>query len=203
MPRLTSGKPILAVVAAGRSGPRRFRASAPEGFRFTLRYVWRRLRGQAGRFGVAGVTFGRPVSLGELAESLGPEDDLVKTLGERLKEDIRAGVPLVTVPLIMAAMISRNAPSTFDDIVEGIRAIRSGCIHSPPDFSVSAEDTTRLKGELGGLVMRDILTVDGDQYRIAEPDLASFYANSISQYLAADAALQLSDYAESQKSSET
>ncbi len=183
------------LVAAGRSGTRRFRASAPEGIQFTLRYVWRRLRGQAGRFGVAGVTFGRPVSLGRLASSIAADEDIVQTLGARLEEDIRAGVPLVTVPILMTAMLLRNTPSTLDEIAEEMRALRAGLVRTPPDFAVSVDDKPALLRELNALVLRHILTRDGDHFMIAELDLAVFYANSIAQYLAADAAMAIASHA--------
>ena len=176
------------LVAAGRSGTRRFRASAPEGIRFTLRYIWRRMRGDEGRFGVAGVTFGRPVSLSELAGKIGEVADIVETLGQRLKADIEAAVPVVTVPLIMTAMLLRHDPLTASEIAVEIDGIRKSLKGAPPDFSVAAGEATALQRVLDDLARRDILKKQGEAYQINDRDVATFYANSLVQYLAADAA---------------
>ncbi|MEM9970852.1 MAG: 1-acyl-sn-glycerol-3-phosphate acyltransferase, partial [Pseudomonadota bacterium] len=70
------------LVAAGRTGQRQFRGSISEGIGFAARYLWRRLRGKAGRFGVAAVTFGVPVSLASLAEDA--PDELVAYAADTL-----------------------------------------------------------------------------------------------------------------------
>jgi glycerol-3-phosphate O-acyltransferase len=179
------------LVAAGRSGTRRFRASAPEGVQFTLRYIWRRLRGLESRFGVAGVTFGRPISLSELAAGAPQTADLVHLLGERLKEDIRTSVPVVTVPLIMTALFKRDGRATKQDISAEIEKLRAAFIGTPPDFAAPQGDNEALAGVLEGLVVRHILSREDEIYRIVATDLAIFYANSIRQYLAADAAIAI------------
>ena len=176
------------LVAAGRSGRRRFRASAPEGIAFTFRYIWRRLRGRETRFGVAGVTFGRPVSLAELSQEIAEDADLVQLLGDRLRDDIRAAVPVVTVPLIMAGLLQKGGSATRAQIIESIDNSRASFASVPPDFALLSTDEERLAAVLDGLVVRNILSQDGDTFRIVETDIAIFYANSIRQYLSADAA---------------
>ena len=191
------------LVAAGRSGTRRFRASAPEGIRFTFRYVWRRLRGRETRFGVAGVTFGRPVSLAHLAQGTTDDSDLVQLLGDRLKDDIQSSVPVVTVPLIMTALLQKDGPATLSDIHIGIKNIRKEFISTPPDFGLAEDDDARLAAVLDGLVVRNILSHDDEHYGIIETDLAVFYANSIRQYLAADAAEGISSLIANESSART
>jgi len=191
------------LVAAGRSGTRRFRASAPEGVRFTLRYVWRRLRGHEARFGVAGVTFGRPVSLSDLAGNTAEDGDLVGLLGERLEEDIRAAVPVVTVPLIMAALLKAEGAATLQKIGAEIENLRSSFADVPPDFGIPEGDADALSGALDGLVVRNILAKVDDNYRIVEMDLATFYANSIRHYLAADAAIAVPSHSADVESAKT
>ena len=176
------------LVAAGRSGTRRFRASAPEGIAFTFRYIWRRIRGRETRFGVAGVTFGRPVSLSSLAHGVTEDTDLVHMLGDRLRDDIRTSVPVVTVPLIMTSLLRNDGSASRSDIAREIDALRSSFESAPPDFALAKADDDRLAAVLDGLVVRNILAQTGDNYSIVETDLAIFYANSIRQHLSADAA---------------
>ena len=191
------------LVAAGRSGRRRFRASAPEGIRFTLRYLWRRLRGKAGRFGVAGVTFGRHVSLAELAEGLDDDGDLVQALGDRLQDDIRASVPLVSTPLIMTALIRAGEALNTSELLEAIAALRSERPEGVSDFSIPDNDSELLKQKLDELVLRQLLAEVDGRYEIVEDDLAAFYANAMIQHLSADAALEIDQFAQSVKSQKT
>ncbi len=174
------------LIAAGRSGQRRFRASVPEAVRFTLRYVRRRIMGKVGRFGTAAVTFGHPVSLRKMAEEEPAE--LVATIANRLSEDINAAVPIVTAPLILAAIAQCADGATTDEIAAIMADIRPGSPSEAPDFSLSSDDKDGIRRELDILVLRQILACDGDRYSIAEADLVAFYANSIAQHLSADAA---------------
>ncbi len=191
------------LVAAGRSGTRRFRASAPEGIRFTFRYVWRRLHGRETRFGVAGVTFGKPVSLTDLSKDTTDDHVLVDILGARLKTDIEASVPVVTVPLIMTTLLRSGSTASLDEIAKGIAILRADLGDGPPDFGIATDDAKALAAVLDGLVVRNILSQSGDSYTILEPDLAAFYANSIRQFLAADAASAIPPIKAESKSPET
>ncbi|MGI9395218.1 MAG: 1-acyl-sn-glycerol-3-phosphate acyltransferase [Boseongicola sp.] len=174
------------LVAAGRSGRRRFRASVPEGIHFTVRYIRRRIMGKVGRFGLAAVTFGHPVSLKALAEDA--TADLVATLAERLNTDIRASIPIVTVPLILAAISQLSDGATVDDIAAAMVDIRPKQNGNMPDFALPSEKREKIKRELDILVLRQILHCEKDRYSPADADLVAFYANSISQHLSADAA---------------
>lgn len=191
------------LVAAGRSGTRRFRASAPEGIAFTFRYIWRRIRGRETRFGVAGVTFGKPVSLSDLSQGITDDTDLVHRLGDRLRDDIRSAVPIVTVPLIMTVLLQRGASVTRAEIAEGIEVLRASFETVPPDFGLAAAEDGRLAAVLDGLVVRNILSQDGETYGIVETELAVFYANSIRQYLAADAVKAIPELVLEGKSAKT
>ncbi len=174
------------LVAAGRAGRRRFRASAPEGIRFTLRYIYRRIRGKVGRFGTAAVTFGHPVSLKALAEK--EPADLVVKLADEISADIQAAVPIVTVPLILAAVAQHASGATTDDIASAMTDIRSDLPPDAPDFALSSDDRDGIRRELDILVLRQILAHENGRYSVVENDLVAYYANSISQHLSADAA---------------
>jgi glycerol-3-phosphate O-acyltransferase len=174
------------LVAAGRSGSNRFRATAPEGVRFTLRYIWRRFRGRVGRFGVAAVTFGRPVSLQELYVEHGTPS--VELLAERLVQDIRANVPILTVPLALAALLHLGGRASVQAIAAEMESQRVSFPATAADFALHPVDIQALTRELDVLVLRHILTTAADGYAIDDADLAAFYAGSIRHHLSADAA---------------
>lgn len=191
------------LVAAGRSGRRRFRASAPEGVRFTLRYLWRRFRGKAGRFGVAGVTFGRHISLSELADGVDENGDLVQSLGDRLQNDIRRSVPLVSTPLIMTALIRAGKALDVEELREAIAPLRSERPEGVSDFSIPSDDSQALAQKLDELVLRQLLSVTDGKYQIVEEDIAAFYASAMIQHLSAGAAIEIEEFAKAAKSKKT
>lgn len=169
------------LVAAGLSGKRRFRATIPEGIRFSIRYIWRRLRGRVGRFGAAGVVFGSPVSLKDAVQEV--NEDTVRQLGDRLFEKIRAGIPVLTVPLIFAALTARSDPRNLAEIIDDMRAILDDL---PPDVVVFAERELApeaIKRALSVLTLRSLVAEDGDCYSIAEPDVAAYYTSSLQPHL--------------------
>ena len=179
------------LVAAHREPGRRFKASAPEAIRFTLRYIRRRLQGRVGRFGVASVTFGRPVSLSEAARA--GSDGLVRRLAETLSGQIRAAVPLVTTPALIAALYAEGGSAPEEAIAARLKTILAQKPEDAPSDVIDPEDSSAIGRELQILVMRQILKREGDAYVIASPDLAIYYANSIRQHLAADAAAHIPD----------
>lgn len=169
------------LVAAGRTGQRRFRASIPEGIVFSLRYLRRRIMGKVGRFGIAAVTFGRPVSL--RAMDAAAPDDLVEALAERLINDIRAAVPVVNAPLALSALLSLGGEADLDAILAETSRVRSSLSEGAVDFALPAEDRAAWQRELDILVLRHVLERTDDGYAVADPSLAAFYANSIKGHL--------------------
>ena len=171
------------LVAAGRSGQRRFRATVPEGVRFSLRYVWRRIRGQVGRFGVAAVVFGRPVSLRDIA-SEEPEDTVAR-LADVLFDEIRAGLPVVAMPLYFVSLITRGEPATVEEIAQDVRDM----IADMPRGTIVLPDTDFPVGDvshaLDVLVLRRFVKLEGGRYSIVDRDIASYYANSLTPHIGA------------------
>ena len=171
------------LVAAGRTGKREFRGSIFEGIRFAVRYLWRRATGKVGRFGIAAVTFGRPMSLsGIAAETHG---DLVQHVADLLQSTIRRNVPLTTTALALRALQRRESAS-IDEIVEEIRAIQGEIGDQPADHSVSLDDKEILEGTIKVLALRHIVQFDGEKYSIKSFDLADFYAGSIEGHMTPD-----------------
>ena len=166
------------LVAAGRTGKERFRGSISEGIHFAVRYVFRRIRGKVGRFGVAAVTFGCPISIADFQQP--DSDDLVQTLADRLMDDIRAAIPITTAPLAMAAMLQLEAPVLQSDLREEMDRLRATFPDIAADESGSDESFERV---LSVLVLRELLMESEAGYEIADKDLAIFYANSLRPHL--------------------
>lgn len=166
------------LIAAGRTGKQRFRGSIGEGIQFATRYAFRRMRGKVGRFGVAAVTFGRPMSIAEMAATA--PDDLVQALGETLLERIRAVTPVTTAPLAMAAMFQLQAPVTKDELLAEMARLKSGFpkeVANEPDAEISFDRV------LSVMVLRELLIEDEEKFTIADVDLAAYYANSLRPHL--------------------
>ncbi len=186
------------LVAAGRSGQRKFRASAPEGIKFTLRYLKRRITGKVGRFGIAGVTFGVPVSLSEVAT--GTDGDVVPSLAERLSNDIRVSTPVLSVPLVLTASLLLEGGATPAAIASKARSLRENIRSDVADFVVDLADEGNVIEILDVLVLRQILKRDGGVYSIKNQDVAVFYANSMRPHLAADASSALPEISKPEES---
>jgi len=187
------------LVAAGRRGDRRFRASAPEAFMFTLRYLWRRFRGRGHRFGAAAVVAADPVSLREVWASGPPETE---ALGEMLIRRIREAVPVPLVPLIAYAILYEpkdgqgakdggRAKEVFDDasLIRRVSGLVSSLEASGLFLAFDRAKTAEfVRFELQVLRRRRILSagplieVVGDG-----PDLLTYYANSVAHHLAVPA----------------
>ena len=169
------------LVAAGRSAQQRFRATVPEGIMFSLRYLWRRMRGRVGRFGVAAVVFGRPVSLRELAFE--HEDGLVERLGDVLANEIRADLPIASVPLLLASLIEIGRPAGAEEVCECARRLVQGL---PEECLVFSEDELKeeeVARQLDILALRHVLEEDGGRYAIKDRDVAAYYANTLVPHL--------------------
>ncbi len=172
------------LVAAGRTGQRRFRGSILEGTLFTLRHLWRRATGKVDRFGVAAVTFGRPVSLAALAEEA--ERNTVEHVARRLHDDIKRSVPITTAPLILAAMRREGTPMSVNGIASCMDVLRGELGNNTADQAALSTDMPSLERILGTLELRDILSKADGLYAIEDPDLAAFYAASVEDHLRAE-----------------
>lgn len=177
------------LVAAGRSPKRKFRASAPEGIRFTLRYFKRRMTGKVGRFGVAAVTFGRPLSSREFFKS---HDDIdVERLATHLTDLIRSAVPIVTAPLALAALLQKDGGATVEQTAAEMEVLKATRSEDSCDHSLPADRIADLRKELDVLVLRQLLSEQDGVYSLRDADLAAYYANSLRQHFAADAAARI------------
>jgi glycerol-3-phosphate O-acyltransferase len=169
------------LMAAARSGERRFTAPLGEIGRFWLRQFWLRLTGRFHRFGYAAVSFGAPVSL--RASPKGPE-----ALGRLLISRIGAVVPMLPVPMV-AHILRDGVPRSRAEIEAGMVALARphAHVHVPrDDFGYAAEVGLR------ALIERGFVRAQNDAF-VAVPEEAqalAFYANSIAHLTTLEAAAQ-------------
>ncbi len=168
------------LVAAGRTGQKKFRGSILEGCRFALRYLWRRATGKVDRFGVAAVTFGRPVSLAAMADE--QPGDLVQHLARKLHADISAAVPVTTTALVLRVLIAAGKTLTVPEISAAMDATRPQLPASAVDHAAASSDPEKLERVLSILTLRHIVEKGADGYSIKTADLAEFYAASIDMH---------------------
>ncbi len=95
------------LTAADQSGQRRFRGKPLAILGFTMRTLWRKLRGRFKGFGTAAAGFGAPLSLRKLHEA----EPLAsfEMLAAQLMAAIEAVVPVLPVPLVAAALQGKPA----------------------------------------------------------------------------------------------
>jgi len=163
------------------TGIRRFRARPLTIAAFTLRLLWRILRGRFAGFGTAAAGFGAPVSLrGFLAA--GPGD--IEALGARLMREIAAVVPVLAVPLV-AATVLRGGDGPLETRVAALamQLQAAGAVLKLPPSGIAQ---TVSEG-LAPLVARGILGPEGAVLPSGLP-LLQFYAAPVSQRLDGNAA---------------
>lgn len=163
---------------AARRGERKFRASIMGGIGFALRYVWRRMRGTAVRFGHAGVGFGQPLSLKSfMREASG---DVSRAVGAELRRRVQAVVPPMPVPMVAYAVWSQDGSAEVGQLVEGIRQIAPKFDHpSLKDPEGAVKDAIR------HLETRRIVFLEDGVLR-ANPEnriLLDYYATSVAHLM--------------------
>ena len=184
------------LVAAGRTGQRRFRGSIFEGMKFAIRYLWRRATGKVQRFGVAAVTFGSPLSLAEVAEE--QRDQLVERLAAQLHEAISREIPVTTTSLILNVLLRSDVPLNLETIDDEMQRVRSSLHNDPADHGIAPNDADSLKQALDVLKLRHIVQEEDGLYSVNSLDVAEFYAFSIASHLPEEMVLSMAE-----KSAET
>jgi len=185
------------LIAAQRSGSRRFPVQPRVIAGFVWGVLWKRLRGRFERFGHAAVCFGAPLSLDDFL-SAGP-DTPVETLAASLMERIQSTVPVLPVPLVAALVHRRAAPVSHETLVADAESViaelesRGAWIHLP-----GGQIQAAVASGLDALVLRGILQrVDG--VLSMDPDhteVLAYYAASVLQRLDAPSVPQRAPHRE-------
>lgn len=161
---------------AATNGDRKFRASVPAAIGFLVRYVWRRLRGRAVRFGHAGVGFGTPLSLRAFVSEHAGE--VIEGVGEELRQRVMAVIPVLPVPLVAYLMERADGPMTRAALVRAVEPYLQRLMH--PELEMTAEKV--VEDGLANLLSRRILRegLDGVRVEDGQDGLLEYYARSIS-----------------------
>lgn len=173
------------LVEAAQSGVRKFRASPLSIAAFIARMLWRVVRRRFPGFGSAAVAFGAPVSLRGYLDST--DEPSTEALGARLMAEVVLTLPILSVPLVAAALA--EGPVLRSELaarVEGLASQlrRAGAVMKLPPQGVPAA----LAEGLRTLEARGIV-VDGP-FGLHPPadkaDLLRFYAGAVLQRLEAE-----------------
>ncbi len=166
------------LIAADKSGKRRFRPPLWTVLRGVSGHLWDRLTRKFKGFGTASVSFGSPVALSSFATG----DDTTEKVAAALMSRIAAVIPVLGVPLIARELLA-HGPLSREDLqarfVETVAMLRERQIARPrrkPDEVIEealAQLTYRaLVEERDGMI--HVVT--------AEEDVLRFYANSIAHH---------------------
>jgi glycerol-3-phosphate O-acyltransferase len=171
------------LIAADQRGDRRFGARISVVVGFILRKLWQRLTFQETRFGTAAVAFGTPLSL--RASGQGAE---INALSVELMARIETAMPVLTVPLVCQALLQKDGLSQ-EALMDAVGKMMGQIPQANHIFDMDALEMEVTRG-VQSLADRDIVVLKNDAWTIAEGEtpVVQFYANSISQFIHADAA---------------
>jgi glycerol-3-phosphate O-acyltransferase len=169
------------LVAAGKSGQRKFRLRWRTAIRYLVQHFWQRLTGRFLRFGHAAVSFGAPVSLAQVVDRGGVAR--AEDVGEELMQRIRAIVPVLPVPLVAACLLQAEGPMSREALhAEAARAVHRMRAAGAQVELMNGELAREVDLAVNHLLMRRVLaeTPRGIAVNEAERPLVEYYANSIS-----------------------
>jgi len=170
------------LIAAAKSGKRRFRPPIGTVLRGVGWHLLKRISGRFRGFGTASVGFGRPVSLSALMAE-GPVS--MQALGIELMREVERVVPILPVPLVCTLL--REKPGLTEAEIETRLAelldrLKTTGVNLPQrEVSEIREDALRILRERGLVRMKD------GGIHIAEKagEVIDFYAASIAQHMPA------------------
>ena len=167
------------LIAADKSGVRRFRPPLMTVVRGTLWHVGQRITGRFKRFGTASVGFGAPLSLaGFIAGRTGDPTQAVAT---ELMTRINAVIPVLPVPLVARFLLAGEVtvPGLTAQIAKAVAQLAGSGIALPRRVPA-----TITADALDILQKRGLVTGSGDRVTMAagSADILAFYANSIAHH---------------------
>lgn len=152
------------LIAAGRSGERRFRGRLSEALAFLSRHVWLRLTGRFRRFGCAAVSFGPPLEMRAFMRERGRRPE---ALAHLLMDRIAAVMPVLPVPLVAQVLRDGRARSAEEIAAEAAR--------------LAPEAAAQVAEGIDGLLTRKLIAETAAGYQVVprQEEALAFYANSI------------------------
>jgi glycerol-3-phosphate O-acyltransferase len=177
------------LIAADKSGTRRFKPSLISILGRVLRHIGLRVTGRFRGFGVASVSFGEPLELSKYHGDAG--NDLTEQLAQELMKRIADVTPVVGVPLVARHILLAEPVSVPDLEASVARAITHLKERKLPCPKRDAQEVVR--DALSRLRGRGLLVETNGAISPTEKgrDVLTFYANSIAHHF--DAVAENSD----------
>ena len=108
---------------------------------------------------------------------------LAVVLYETSANEIRADLPIASVPLLLASLIEIGRPAGAEEVGACARRLVQGL---PEECLVFSDDELK-EGEVARqleiLALRHVLEEDGGRYAIKDRDVAAYYANTLVPHL--------------------
>jgi glycerol-3-phosphate O-acyltransferase len=175
------------LIAADKSGVRRFRPPLMTVVKGTLWHVGQRLTGRFKRFGTASVGFGTPLSLAEFI--VGRTGDPTEAVAAELMARVNAVIPVLPVPLVARFLLAGDTTiqGLVTHVAQAVEQLAGAGMTLPRRVpgTITADALEILR-------KRDLVRVTGDAVTMADgsADVLAFYANSIAHHFSAAIAKQ-------------
>ena len=120
------------LIAADKSGKRRFRPPLFNVLRRVTRHFWMRITRRFGGFGTASVSFGEPLELSKFIAS--EEGDLTRTIAAELMARIADVIPVLGVPLVARIILQEgpiSRPLLKEQVTELVRFLTDRELPTP------------------------------------------------------------------------
>ncbi|PUB16377.1 1-acyl-sn-glycerol-3-phosphate acyltransferase [Yoonia sediminilitoris] len=164
------------LIAADKSGKRRFRPPLKKILKRLARHLWLRATRKFDGFGAASVSFGEPLALSEMPRD--PQIDLPRAVAAEVMSRISAVVPVLDVPLV-----ARHVLQGITEVGALERAVEQSLVQlGPKTLPAKQPDSSAVvKAALAQLEDRGILSVDAETgtIRSEKQEVLAYYANSI------------------------
>ncbi|QEE36677.1 glycerol-3-phosphate acyltransferase [Octadecabacter sp. SW4] len=170
------------LIAADKSGVRRFRPPLSTVCRAVLSHLWQRITGRFDKFGTASVSFGEPLALADFMQDR--EGDQTEAVGHELMARIRRAMPVLPVPLVARVLLA--GVTDADDLRARVQADLAALASTDAPLPRRGLDKVIADG-LARLRQRGLI---GDDLQVpAEShDVLEYYAASIAAHFDAPAA---------------
>ncbi len=164
------------LIAADQRGDRRFGARISVITGFILKNLWQRVRGKYARFGVAGVSFGVPLSLKAQTEQGGSIEDLATALKDRIAD----AMPVVCVPLLAQVFLRADTALSTEQLVSSTAELMPRTKGTAPSIPQEALPEF-VRNALLLMAARGMIEDEIGGWRVNKDEraLLEFYANAL------------------------
>ncbi|MDX8347017.1 1-acyl-sn-glycerol-3-phosphate acyltransferase [Cognatiyoonia sp. IB215446] len=173
------------LIAADKSGQRRFQPPLLNVLRRVSRHFLQRLTGRFRGFGTASVSFGEPLKLSAFKPDA--KDDLTEAVATELMHRISEVTPVLGVPLVAGHLLASDK-ATAAALEQAVTAsIADLTDRNRPKPRRKANEIVR--DALQRMKARKLIAQSGDQFTVTVKgrDVLPFYANSIAHHFSAPA----------------